>query len=314
VQVRNWGFDWGLLPIHRARVPVVSIGNLTTGGTGKTPMVAAVANWFVDRGKHPVILSRGYRALENSLNDEKLVLDQLCPNVPHLQSPNRVKSAAEACAAHGADILILDDGFQHRRLARDLDIVLIDALDPWGADHLLPRGFLREPKSALKRADLVVLTRADHCAPGQKTRLLAEIERSWHGGAPVEAAFNPVGLANAAGETIGTQSVAGNVAAFCGIGNPDGFRETLRGAGLGARFVEYRSFPDHHHYTSNDLADLARWAASLRADALITTQKDLVKIPQTHLGEIPLWALTIRAQMTVGQERLDALLASLVNS
>ncbi len=99
VQLRNWGFDWGLLPIHRAGVPVVSIGNLTTGGTGKTPMVAAVANWFTFAGMHPVILSRGYRALENSLNDEKLVLDQLCPNVPHLQSPDRVKSAREACAS-----------------------------------------------------------------------------------------------------------------------------------------------------------------------------------------------------------------------
>jgi tetraacyldisaccharide 4'-kinase len=314
VRLRNWGFDRGLLPTHRATVPVVSIGNLTTGGTGKTPMVAAVVNWFVDRGMHPVILSRGYRALENSLNDEKLVLDQLCPNVPHIQSPDRVKSAREACATHGADVLILDDGFQHRRLARDLDIVLIDALDPWGVGHILPRGLLREPKSSLKRADLVVLTRADQCAPGKKTRLLNEIVEVSSGSAPVEAIFNPVGLINAAGETIATQSVAANIVAFCGIGNPEGFRETLRSAGLDSHLVEFRSFADHHHYTSNDLADLARWATSLQADALITTQKDLVKIPQIHLGGIPLWALTIRAQITFGQEQLDSLLAPLVNS
>jgi tetraacyldisaccharide 4'-kinase len=314
VQLRNRGFDWGLLPIQRAGVPVVSIGNLTTGGTGKTPMVAAVVNWFASRGMHPVILSRGYRALANSLNDEKLVLDQLCPNVPHLQSPDRVKSAREACATHGADVLILDDGFQHRRLARDLDIVLIDALDPWGAGHLLPRGLLREPKSALERADLVVLTRADQCAPGKKARLLNEIEQAWRGRAPVEVVFNPAGLANSAGDAIDTQSVAGNIAAFCGIGNPEGFRETLRGAGLDSHLIGFRSFPDHHHYTAHDLADLARWATSLQADALITTQKDLVKIPQSHLGARPLWALTIRAQVTVGQEKLDALLAPLVNS
>jgi tetraacyldisaccharide 4'-kinase len=175
VQLRNRGFDWGLLPIHRANVPVVSIGNLTAGGTGKTPMVAAVADWFTSRNMLPVILSRGYRALEDSLNDEKLVLDQLCPHVPHLQSPDRLKSAREASAHLGAQVLILDDGYQHRRLARDLDIVLIDALDPWGAGHLLPRGLLREPKSALQRADLVVLTRADQCAPGEKARLLNEI-------------------------------------------------------------------------------------------------------------------------------------------
>jgi tetraacyldisaccharide 4'-kinase len=312
VQLRNRGFDWRLLPIHRASVPVVSIGNLTAGGTGKTPMVAAVADWFTSRNRRPVILSRGYRALENSLNDEKLVLDQLCPNVPHLQSPDRVKSARDACEVHGAQLLILDDGFQHRRLARDVDIVLIDALDPWGAGHLLPRGLLREPKAALERADLVVLTRADQCAPATKARLLSEIERAWRGGAPVEAVFNPVGLVDAAGESAAIQSISGNIAAFCGIGNPDGFRETLRGAGFDGRLLDFRAFPDHHHYASNDLADLAQWATSLRAEALITTQKDLVKILQTHLGGLPLWALTIRAQITVGQEKLDALLAPLV--
>jgi tetraacyldisaccharide 4'-kinase len=260
----------------------------------------------------PVILSRGYRSLQNSINDEKLVLDQLCPNVPHLQSPDRVKSARAACEAHRAQVLILDDGFQHRRLARELDLVLVDALDPWGAGHLLPRGLLREPKSALARADLVVLTRADQCAPGNKERLVAEIHQASRGRTLIEASFQPVGLTNASGEKAPTDSIAGSVAAFCGIGNPDGFRATLRSAGIERRLVGSRTFFDHYHYASNDLADLARWAKGLGADALITTQKDLVKIPQTELAGLPLWALSIRAKITSGQDQLDGLLERLI--
>jgi tetraacyldisaccharide 4'-kinase len=312
VQLRSAGYDSGLLPTHRADVPVVSIGNLTAGGTGKTPMVAAVADWFTSRGLRPVILSRGYRSLQNSINDEKLVLDQLCPNVPHLQSPDRVKSARKACEAHGAQVLILDDGFQHRRLARELDIVLVDALDPWGAGHLLPRGLLREPKSALARADLVVLTRADQCAPEKKERLVEEIHRASRARPLIEAYFQPAGLTNAAGEKAPTASIAGSVAAFCGIGNPEGFRATLRSAGVETRLVGFRTFVDHYHYTTNDLADLAHWAKSLGANALITTQKDLVKIPQTELAGSPLWALTIRAQITSGNDLLHGLLQRLI--
>ena len=171
-----------------------------------------------------MILSRGYRSLNETANDEKLVLDQLCPNVVHLQSPDRVRSAIAACLDNHADVLVLDDGFQHRRLARDLDIVLIDALDPWGAGHLLPRGLLREPCSSLKRADLVILTRADQCAPDNKERTVNQIAAAWRGERPVEVSFQVVGLVNAHGESKSADVLRGPVAAFCGIGNPEGFR------------------------------------------------------------------------------------------
>jgi tetraacyldisaccharide 4'-kinase len=314
VSIRNRSFESGVLRTYRAPVPVVSIGNLTAGGTGKTPMVAAVVDWFTARGIRPVILSRGYHSLHDTANDEKLVLDQLCPGVVHLQSPKRVRSATEACRTHLAEVLILDDGFQHRRLARDLDIVLIDALDPWGAGHLLPRGLLREPRSALKRADLVILTRADQCAPGQKAEVLAEICAEWPGQVPVEVVFEPVGLVNAAGEMASTDSLPDAVAAFCGIGNPEGFRRTLQGLRIERRLAGFRAFPDHHHYTSSDLADLEYWAKSHGAGSLITTQKDLVKIPRKDLSGLPVWALMIRAQITAGQNEIDARLQRLVTA
>jgi tetraacyldisaccharide 4'-kinase len=288
---------------------VVSIGNLTAGGTGKTPLVAAVVEWFTSHGVRAAILSRGYRPHAGAANDEKLVLDQLCPGVPHLQGADRVESARLACERHGAQVLVLDDGFQHRRLARDLDLVLVDALDPWGAGRLLPRGLLREPRSSLRRADAVILTRADQCSSDEKTRLMGEIRRFGPDEAPIEAVFRSTGLVNAEGTRAGIDSLD-SVAAFCGIGNPDGFRRTLLDAGV-RQVAAFRSFPDHHHYSEADLAGLAHWASEQRVSALVTTQKDLVKIPRRRLGELPLWALTIRVEFTAGQDRLSKLLQCL---
>jgi tetraacyldisaccharide 4'-kinase len=310
VRTRNRAFDLGVIRAHHASVPVVSVGNLTAGGTGKTPVVAAIIDWFTSHGVPPAILSRGYRPHAETANDEKLVLDQLCPGVPHLQGANRVKTARAAIERHGAQVLVLDDGFQHRRLARDLDLVLIDATDPWGAGHLLPRGLLREPRTALRRADAVILTRADQCSSGDKARLIGEIREFWRDEAPIEAVFRPTGLVNADGAHAALDSL-GAVAAFCGIGNPDGFRRTLIAAGV-RQLAAFRTFPDHHHYSEADLAALALWAREQRASVLVTTQKDLVKIPRSRLDGLPLWALTIRAEFPVGQERLTKRLQDLV--
>jgi tetraacyldisaccharide 4'-kinase len=314
VRIRNRGFDYSLLRTHRVPVPVVSIGNLTAGGTGKTPMVAAVVNWFRVRGVRPVILSRGYRSLNDVANDEKLVLDQLCPDVVHLQSPDRVRLAMDACRTHQAEVLILDDGFQHRRLYRDLDIVLVDALDPWGAGHLLPRGLLREPRSSLKRAGLVVLTRADQCAPEEKEQTLAEICAACAGRLPVEAIFRPVGLVNAAAETASMDALGDAVAAFCGIGNPEGFRCTLDAMCVKNRLAGFRAFDDHHHYQACNLEELTEWARRCGACALVTTQKDLVKIPRNELGGLPLWAVMIRTQITARGAEFDSHLQRLIEA
>ena len=140
---------------------MVSVGNLTLGGTGKTPLVGWLGRWFSERGVRLAVVSRGYGATAGQPNDEARELQQSLPHLPHLQNPDRVAAARQAVAAYGAQLIVLDDGFQHRRIGRDLDIVLLDALEPFGFGHVFPRGWLREPVEGLRRADVVVLSRAD---------------------------------------------------------------------------------------------------------------------------------------------------------
>ncbi|MFM7073908.1 MAG: tetraacyldisaccharide 4'-kinase, partial [Planctomycetota bacterium] len=145
VAARNRSYDSGRSPINRVDVPVVSVGNLSVGGTGKTPLVAWLAQWFLERGVRVVLVSRGYGAAAGETNDEARELAIRLPNVPHLQNRYRHAAAQRAIEQHDAQLILLDDAFQHRRLHRDLDIVLLDGLDPFGGERLLPRGLLREP-------------------------------------------------------------------------------------------------------------------------------------------------------------------------
>ncbi len=160
VSARNRRYDRGAHLTHRAGVPVISVGNLTLGGTGKTPMVKWLAQRLQNSGVRVAIVSRGYGAANGAPNDEAMELAAALPNVPHIQSRDRVAAAARAIQGFHSQVLLLDDGFQHRRLARDLDIVLLDALEPFGFEHVFPRGTLREPLAGLRRADFVCLSRA----------------------------------------------------------------------------------------------------------------------------------------------------------
>ena len=293
VRFRNVAYDRGWKSIDRAKVPVISVGNLTTGGTGKTPTVAWLVQWLAGQGGRPGILSRGYRSLDGEENDEKRLLDALCPGVPHLQNPDRVASARRAVDDEGCTVLVLDDGFQHRRLGRELDLVLIDCLNPWGYGHLLPRGLLREPLRGLGRAGVVLLTRADQCDAGRRDALRQEVAR--YTSAPVVAtAFQPTGFVNAAGDRLPADGLMDRrVAAFCGIGNPAGFRRTLTGLGLPVGKDRLHVFPDHYHYTGRDLARLGHWGDELQTDVLVTTRKDLVKLSDVRIGRFPVWAVEI---------------------
>jgi tetraacyldisaccharide 4'-kinase len=306
VRWRNRRFDQGR-DVHRAGVPVISIGNLTVGGTGKTPCVEYVARLLREHDIRVAILSRGYGA-EAGRNDEAMVLEENLPDVPHLQDRDRVALARTAVEELESEALVLDDGFQHRRLARDLDIVLIDVTDPWGGGYVLPRGGLREPLSSLRRANLIVLTRCDAMDP----TLVEDAARGVAPGIPIARSIHaPLELTNGPDRRSVNVLQGQTVGAFCGLGNPAAFRRTLED--LGANVVEFREYPDHHPYSRTDVEALQRWASNLPADALIvTTQKDWVKLRTPSLGDRPLWALRIGLKFVEGQDAFDRAVLSVV--
>ena len=309
-QTRALFHERGWRTVRRAPIPVVSIGNLTLGGTGKTPCVEYVARLYRQMDVRVAILSRGYGAAYGA-NDEALVLEENLPDVPHLQGPDRAALAATAVEELESELLILDDGFQHRRLARDLDVVLIDATNPWGHGYLFPRGWLRERPASLRRAGAVVLTRCDQVSEEMRGRLREEVARRVRSAVIAEAVHGPVELINSRKEIAPLSQLAGRrVAAFCGIGNPESFQQTL--VGLGAQVEDFLVFPDHHPYRRDDVEGLRRSCGRLPAGTwAVTTQKDMVKLRVDRLGTCPLWALRIRLDVIAGREGLEQKLRSL---
>lgn len=304
VRTRNWLFDRGWRPVQTVAVPVVSVGNLTLGGTGKTPCVEHLARFYRRCERRVAILSRGYGSAQGR-NDEALVLEENLPDVPHLQGADRAALAAVAVEELESEVLILDDGFQHRRLARDLDLVLVDATDPWGQGRLFPRGLLREPATGLRRAHAVLLTRCDQVDAARRQALRQAIGRIAPAVPVAECTHQPVELVDAQRRTAAVEELRGRtVAAFCGIGNPEAFRQTL--CSLGAVPARFRVFPDHHAYTRADVDDLRAWAEQCQGqERIVTTQKDLVKLRLTRLGGRELWALRIGLHVEDGAAELE---------
>jgi tetraacyldisaccharide 4'-kinase len=304
VRYRNRLYDRDHTAIRRVNVPVVSVGNLTLGGTGKTPMVKWLVRRFAARGLRVAILSRGYGAAAGQENDEARELAQALPGVVQVQNPDRVAGAERAIKEFGSQLILLDDGFQHRRLARDLDIVLLDATEPFGFGHVFPRGKLREPVEGLQRADVVCLTRSDlvdqtvRAAIRERVAVLAP-QAGW-----CEATHTPHTLINSSGQTQSLAALAGaRIAAFCAVGNPVAFRRAVEI--VGGRIVACRQFPDHHRYTEADQADLAAAAEAAGAELLVCTHKDLVKLRGDQLGGCPLWALAIELQVRESAQSLE---------
>jgi tetraacyldisaccharide 4'-kinase len=312
IRLRNLAYDRGWARTVRAEVPVVSVGNLTVGGTGKTPCVEYVARFLRERDVRVAILSRGYGA-EGGPNDEALVLEENLPDVPHLQGADRVALAQTAVEELESELLLLDDGFQHRRLARDLDLLLIDATAPWGHGHLLPRGLLREPMSGMKRADVILLTRCDQVDAAQRQQVRRIVEKAAPHASVVETTHRPIELANSEGAKLPLAALQSTpIAAFCGLGNPEAFRRTL--TDLGATVSAFRTYPDHHGYTRADVEELHAWAESLPSKCLIvTTQKDLVKLRLSALADCPLWSLRIRLNIEAGEDVLTGKLQSILD-
>jgi tetraacyldisaccharide 4'-kinase len=306
--LRNSLYSKGLFRTHRVDATVISVGNLTVGGTGKTPLAIWLCRVMWQRQRHCAVLTRGYKARKGESSDEPAVLASNCPGADVIVNPNRVAGARQAITAHGANVLILDDGFQHRRLARDLDIVTIDATLPFGHGKLLPRGLLREPVSSLRRANAVVITRRDQVSE----EALAQIEGQVRLNSPdvviATAIHAPVNVAGA-GTEIGLEELRGKrVYAFCGLGNPEAFFDTVRH--IGCVLVGSRRFDDHHAYTRDSVGEVCRQASEYSADYVITTQKDWTKIVRLipPRNTPPVVYLTIEMEFVTGAEQLTALI------
>jgi len=299
--LRSRAYRTGLLKSRRLGGSVISIGNLTVGGTGKTPMVLWIAERLLAEGKRVGILTRGYRGgtvatpesragasgTTKTSDEVQLLKARLGDRVSFGVGADRYENGRRL-ASQGIEWFVLDDGFQHIQLARDVDIVLIDATNPFGGGHLLPSGRLREPLGALARADIIVVTRSDH-APA----IEAVIQR--HSDAPVFYAQPKVdSIREVKGGMTGPQQTEerpGNLFAFCGIGNPKGFLLTLRDAGI--TVLGHKAFPDHHRYTARDAEQVQRDALAAGASALICTEKDLYNLGDMFEGKLKLYCVSI---------------------
>jgi tetraacyldisaccharide 4'-kinase len=311
VRGRNALYDAGWLPQREVSVPVVSVGNLTLGGTGKTPCVEYLARWCRTRGRRVAILSRGYGSRRGP-NDEARLLFANLPDVPHLQGPDRLALARRAVEELASDVLVLDDGFQHRRLARNLDVVLIDATCPWGYGRLFPRGLLREPVEGLRRAGAVLLTRCDQASEADLRDLERIVRRIAPWAAVARARHRPVEVLGGGDQRLTLDDLRGKPAlAFCGIGNPWSFRLALERLGL--RILAFHAFPDHHSYGESTLQLLSAWIGAHGEDVLVlTTQKDWVKLPDGQIGSRMVQALRIALEIESGREEVEARLTAAI--
>ena len=312
---REWLYGRGILRSRALPCRVVSIGNLTVGGTGKTPAVEVAVQTLAALGHRPAVVSRGYGrstrgvqivadAASISLDpeesgDEPFLLARRLPGIPVVVGSNRHEAARVAIEKFGVTAIVLDDAFQHRTLRKDLEIVMARARRPWGNGHLLPAGPLREPLASLARADLVVATGAlglgdarevveavDEHAPRVPV-LTATLVPSecWEAGR-----MRPVSLAELSGKRL---------AAFAGIASPAAFSETLRSTG--GVVEELSEFADHHWYSTDDLSRLDERAGELGVEALITTEKDWVRLRRLRLPRRPLYVLSVRLVVQTGE-------------
>jgi tetraacyldisaccharide 4'-kinase len=320
---RDAAYRSGRAVVARAGVPVISVGNVAVGGAGKTPAVLELAARLAARGRRAAILSRGYGATRTDARvvadrerllldaagggDEPVLLARRLPGVPVLCGPRRAELAPRA-EAMGADVLLLDDGFQHRALARDLDVVLLDAANPFGNGRLLPAGPNREPRAALGRAGLAWLSRVDQADdPAALDRLRALVAGAT-GRAPVESRHAPEGLVgHPDGRDLGLGALRGaRVLLLSGLARPGGFLRTVEG--LGAQVAVERRHPDHHRFTAPEVAEALDAARRAGCALVVTTEKDAVRLPAAPPAGPPIAVLRIRAEVLRGGEALDAAL------
>lgn len=315
VALRRRLYDAGWLKATRLPVPVISVGNLTTGGSGKSPAVAMIAELLLSRGRRPAIVSRGYRGshrgpatvvssgegplMEASVaGDEPVMLAAALRGVPVIVSRRRRDGGALAVERFGADCVILDDGFQHRALARDLDLLLVSGGHPFGNGRLLPAGPLREPISAMSRAGALMLTGGGAAGDRAVEPFRLAAARYCPLTPVFSARLRPVGLVEAAtGRSLPLGELAGKAAVcFAGIAFPQRFFDTV--AGCGARVAGAHPFPDHHAFSRGDLEAIRASAARAGATWILATEKDLARMSAADRSRLPgLHALRVTMQV-----------------
>ena len=335
VDIKLWGYRHGVFSRKKLDCFVISLGNVTVGGTGKTPTAQRLASDIRDMGYKVVILNRGYRAKWHGkvgivsdgerlhmtaadAGDEAFMLAKHLPEVPVLIGADRSVTGQYAIENFGAEVAILDDGFQHWQLERDMDILLVDAVNVFGNGYMLPRGTLREPISHISRADVCLLTKVDQAAAGSREFIRETVHRYNQAAQVVESIHQPqrfIPLADwyvdIAGDGIDVSTMRGRkIMAVSAIGNPASFEQTL--SDLGVTIIESLRYPDHHDYSMQEMADILHQAKRMGAEAIVITEKDAVKIPMEviHAGiSVPVYVICVEVNFQQGKEEFKNLLA-----
>ncbi len=314
VRIRALFYWLHLLKVNKLPCAVISIGNITLGGTGKTPAVISVAKSLARSQKHPMVVSRGYgRKKESEVlavsdgrsllvnarrgGDEPVLIASRLPGIPVLVGSDRYQAALHGLRKFHANIVVLDDGFQHRRLRRTVDIVLVDATDPFGNGKLFPAGILREPITALKRAQAILITRSDQKVNSEELR--TKIRRITS--APIFTSYHqPIDLVECStGDVKSLAALRGaRTFVFSGIARPSSFTALL--SSLGANIVVKSAYPDHYEYRKSDLAAIYEKAADARVNMIVTTEKDMVRFADLQADGI--WALRIELAIQEREE------------
>lgn len=316
VMIRHGLYALGILKAHKFEPKVISIGNLTVGGVGKTPLVQYVAERLNKQSKKVVVLMRGYMTQANVKSDEAEVLRNNLDQIKVLTGKNRVQIAQEYLRNHHADVIILDDGFQHLRIHRDLDILVIDSTNPWGNGYLLPRGILRERLPAIRRAQVVILSKTD-LAEENIEGIRNKIKRINPDCLMVESIHRPVHLIDIETEAqLELSFLQGKIiCALSAIGSPDSFEDLLRKQG--AVIEESYRFPDHHPFSDKDILNVLHFCKAHQIDTVVTTQKDAVKLEailQELKPNIKFMYLSIQLTITRNEKdfcgRIDSLFSN----
>lgn len=339
VMVKLGLYKTGILKQHKLGCRVISLGNITVGGTGKTPTAQRLAAIIRDMGYRVVILNRGYRSgwrgqvglvsdgrkiymSVNEAGDEAYLLAKNLPGVAVVIGKNRTVTGDYAVENLRAEVIILDDGYQHWQLARDLDIVLIDTINVFGNNFLLPRGTLREPLANLGRANAFLLTKVDQSTDDARDVIRETLSRYNDKALVVESIHNPRCFIEIEDwykgvrpETISLEAIRGQgVLAFSAIGNPTSFEQTIMDIGAGS--VESVRFPDHHDYTMAEMQAVMQKAVDKEVYALVTTEKDAVKIPSEFIHSerpLPVYVLGIEVRFVDGYEELMEMIGKMAD-